>query len=200
MGRKLIDLTNKKFNKLKVIELDKERSNSRVHYWICKCDCGNIKSIETQKLKKGYIKACGCMKGHNTKYKVQDKKMYKKWLHMKDRCYNINDVSYKNYGKRGITVCEEWKNYDNFAEWSLKNGYKPNLELDRINVNGNYEPNNCRYVTRLINSRNKRNTLKFVYKDKLMTLKEIAEMNNISYKLLWQRINRDKLDLKKALY
>lgn len=201
MGRRLIDISGKKYNHLTVLYHDVERSTNKKHFWICKCDCGKIKSIEGARLKNGETKACGCLRGGVPKYKTVNKKLYKKWSHMKDRCYSKNDISYKNYGARGIKVCDEWlENFDNFAEWSLKNGYNEKLELDRINVNGNYEPNNCRYVSRLVNSRNKRNTLKYEYDGKQLTLKEIAEINNIQYKLLWQRINRDKLSLEEAIY
>lgn len=132
-------------------------------------------------------------------HKIKNKKLYKKWWHIINRCNNEKDISYSNYGARGIKVCDNWLDYDNFAKWSLENGYAEGLEIDRINCNGNYEPNNCRYVSRLINSRNKRNTLKYLYQGKEKTLKEIAEQNNISYKLLWQRINREKMSLESAL-
>ena len=135
------------------------------------------------------------MKGHKTKYKVQDKKLYKKWLHMKDRCYNINDVSYKNYGKRGITVCEEWKNYDNFAEWSLKNGYKPNLELDRINVNGNYEPKNCKWIPMSEQASNTRKTIWLTYNGITKTMVQWAKELNIPYQKLYYRKTQGWTDL-----
>lgn len=119
---------------------------------------------------------------------------------MYKRCYEIHDINYKNYGARGIRICNEWLfDRDKFVEWALSNGYKKELELDRINVNGNYEPNNCRFVTRLENSRNKRGTLKYQYYGQKITLKEIAELEGIKYKTLWQRMNRDKLSLEEAL-
>lgn len=119
---------------------------------------------------------------------------------MYKRCYEIHDINYKNYGARGIRICNEWLfDRDKFVEWALSNGYKKELELDRINVNGNYEPNNCRFVTRLENSRNKRETLKYQYYGQKITLKEIAELEGIKYKTLWQRMNRDKLSLEEAI-
>lgn len=196
MGRKIIDITGKKFNKLTVIKFDKEKSNNKNKYWICKCDCGNIKSIEGNKIKNGLVKGCGCLRGkNNIKYSIQNKKLYKLWWHIINRCNNKKDISYKNYGGRGIKVCDEWLEYDNFAIWCLKNNYKEGLEIDRINNNGNYEPDNCRFVTRLENSRNKRNSIKYNYKGKLLSLKEIADLNNINYKLLWQKINRDGINI-----
>lgn len=119
---------------------------------------------------------------------------------MKDRCYKERDINYKNYGARGIIVCDEWLNsFDNFAEWSLKNGYKKGLEIDRIDNDGNYEPKNCRYVPMIINRRNKSTTQRYPYKGKMTPLAKIAEEENIEYKLLWQRINRDGKTLKEAI-
>jgi hypothetical protein len=190
MGRKLIDVSGNVYGKFTVIKYDKEKSTPKKHYWVCRCECGNIKSVNIDNLKNGSIKACGCLKGQNSKkYLIQNKKLYKKWQHMKSRCLNKNDISYKNYGARGIKVCDEWLNYNNFANWSLNNGFDEKLELDRINVNGNYEPSNCRYVCRLINSRNKRDSKKYLYNGKIMSLKEIAISNNIEYKTLWKRLH-----------
>lgn len=199
MGRPLIDLTGKKYNKLKVLCLDKEKSSSQKKYWICECECGNIKSIQGGKLKNGTIKACGCMQGGIPKYKIQNPKLYKKWNHMKSRCFNTKDISYKNYGLRGIKVCSEWLDYDNFAKWSLENGFNESLELDRIDTNKGYNPSNCRYVTRLENSRNKRKSLRFDYKGKNLSLMEIAKLNNIEYKTLWQRLKKNNYNLETAL-
>lgn len=190
MGRKLIDLSGNKYGKLEVIELDVTKSTPNKHYWICRCECGNYKSVDGNKLKNGTIKGCGCLRGKITKYQIQNKKLYKKWLHMKSRCLNEKDISFKNYGARGIKVCNEWLDYNNFAKWSLENGFKEELELDRINTNGNYEPSNCRYITSLENRRNRRVTRKAVYEGKVMTLKEIAEIKNIKYQTLWAREKR----------
>ena len=110
---------------------------------------------------------------------------------MMSRCYNANDISYKNYGGRGIGVCEEWKNYDTFYEWSINNGYKEGLEIDRIDVNFNYCPSNCRYVSRLVNANNKQNTKYYIYKNKITCLSDIAKDLGIDRKLLWQKITRD---------
>ena len=89
--------------------------------------------------------------------KVESKtKLYRCWEYMKARCYNKNRKEYVNYGGRGITVCKDWHLYINFKHWALNNGYSPNLELDRIDVNGNYSPENCRFVTHSENNLNKR--------------------------------------------
>lgn len=92
-------------------------------------------------------------------YTVTHKKLYYVWHTMKKRCNNPNNSNYKNYGGRGITYCDEWESSDNFCKWALENGYEEGLELDRIDVNGNYEPCNCRWVDRKTNCQNKRNTV-----------------------------------------
>lgn len=197
MGRKRIDLTGKKYNHLTVIKLDHVGKRG-VGYWLCQCDCGNKKVVNGHAMKNGSIKACGCLQGSLLKYQYSNKKIYKKWQHMISRCNNSKDISFKNYGGRGIKVCNEWLEYDNFAKWSLENGFKEGLELDRIDVNGDYEPNNCRYITQLENRRNKRRTLKYEYNGQEMTLKEISELIGVAYATLWKRIKVDKMPLEKA--
>ena len=136
------DLTGKKFNKFEVIGFDKVKN--RRGYWFCKCECRTIKSIETSHINRGSIKTCGCSwNSHN----LTETKLYKKWKSIKSRCFNQNHGRYKDYGGRGITVCEEWLNPENFVKWALENGYQEGLTIERINVNGNYEPNNCIWIT-----------------------------------------------------
>jgi hypothetical protein len=197
MPRKVKDYTGMRFSHLTVISFHERKNNNT--YWLCKCDCGNEKVININGLRNGTIKACGCLRGGKPKNNNVNKKIYKRWWHMISRCENEKDISYKNYGARGINVCEEWHDFDSFYEWAIKNGYKDYLELDRIDTNGNYTPNNCRFITRLENSRNKRSSLKYEINGEVKPLKVIAEENNIEYKLLWQRINRDGLTLQEAV-
>ena len=115
------------------------------------------------------------------------------------RCYKPSYISYPNYGGRGIKVCEAWHNYDVFAKWAYENGYKKELEIDRIDVNGDYEPSNCRFVTKTQNVRNRRTTPMFVYKGTEKSLGEICEENELNYKIVWQRIHRSGMQLEEAL-
>lgn len=112
MGRKIVDLVGKRFGKLEVLELSEIRGTKRVCYWLCKCDCGNTKVINGNSLKNGSIKACGCLRGKKSKYSIKNMKLYKKWSHMLSRCNSEKDISYKNYGARGIKVCDEWYNFE----------------------------------------------------------------------------------------
>jgi len=188
MVRELIDLTGKKFNKLTVIELI--GSKYGVTKWKCKCDCGNYAVVASVELKNGTTKACGCLKGKHRKYPIssENNRLYKTWSHMKSRCYREKDISYKNYGGRGIAVCNEWlQDFMSFYNWSIENGYKKNLEIDRINSDENYSSSNCRWVTKLINTRNRRISINIDGK----SLMEIAIESSIKYKTLWQYMKKN---------
>ena len=162
---KVKDLTNRRFERLKVIRRV-ENKNYRA-MWLCECDCGNKKTISTYQLLSGQTKSCGCLGKENraksrTKHHKTNTKLYYVWKGMKQRCYNPNNKYYYNYGGRGITICDKWKNdFEEFYEWAIKNGYVENAlhkscTIDRINNTGNYEPNNCRWVDMKTQSNNRR--------------------------------------------
>lgn len=120
---------------------------------------------------------------------VKDKNLYKRYYHILERCYNPKSRLYKNYGGRGIKVCTEWLNsYTAFEDWSYANGYKSELQLDRINNNGDYSPENCRYVTGRINCRNKRSNTRFTINGDTKMLVEWCEEYNISHSTVQQRL------------
>jgi hypothetical protein len=154
------DLTGMVFGKLTVIKLDKI-VNSR-KFWLCKCECGNIKSVYAYSLHCGDTRSCGCLRDekfreNNTKHGMSRTKIYKQWHDIKERCFNKRMKAYKNYGGRGITICAEWKsNFQTFYDWTIQNGYKQGLSIDRINNNGNYEPCNCKWSTRKEQGANRR--------------------------------------------
>lgn len=171
------DLSGKRIGRLLVLErVDDLRSpnGKAVIAYRCKCDCGNEKILRKYHLAYGKTLSCGCLhreklgnmrRTHGLSHK---ERLYSLWLNMKDRCCNPNNNHYKSYGNRGISVCEEWKNdYIAFRTWCINNGYKEeirksgrnNLTIDRIDVNGNYSPENCRFLTNKENCLNKRNTM-----------------------------------------
>ena len=163
MGRKRIDLTGKRFGKLTVVSFADMRGTRS--YWNCICDCGNEKIASLDHLKNGDIVSCGCVQKStlppsHKKHGMSNTRLYTIWALMKYRCYNPSRKEYHNYGGRGIKVCDEWLHDSlSFFEWSYKNGYieGAGLTLDRIDVNGNYEPSNCRWVSRKTQCNNKRN-------------------------------------------
>lgn len=156
-GRNPENLAGIIFNRLKVIEIDTAKKN-RVH-WFCKCDCGNIVSVAACDLKASHTKSCGCLNQvlrvvNNTKHGYTRTPTYNVWSNMHARCSNQNRRDFKNYGGRGISICERWNFFSNFLN---DMGEKPNkLSLDRIDNNGNYEPKNCRWATASEQRKNQR--------------------------------------------
>ena len=184
---KFIDLTGRKFGKLTILkraESRRQKCGKITTYWLCQCDCGNIKEIRKDGLSK--IKDCGCSKNNKNLYKIE--KLYNMRRHFIERCYNKNDSAYKNYGERGIKVCNEWldkeNGLNNFCKWALENGYNENAKfqectIDRIDVNGNYEPNNCRFVSNYTQARNKSNNVYIEYNNKIKIMADWAKEFNI---------------------
>lgn len=115
-------------------------------------------------------------------------KLYNVWCAMKRRCYNTNVKDYKNYGGRGIKVCDEWLNYVPFYNWAVSNGYKEGLTIDRIDNDKDYEPNNCRWISKVENTIKKRNNHKVIYQGREIFLSELAKEKSIREKTLYNRI------------
>lgn len=191
---KYVDLKNQKFNRLTVLERDENKWNRVM--WKCRCDCGNIISVSTNSLKNGNSKSCGCYKLESftkitTKHHLSNTRIYNIWKDMRKRCNNPNSSNYKNYGGRGITICDEWQNnFMSFYTWSMNNGYSDNLSIDRINVSGNYEPSNCRWVDRKTQNSNTRQNHFITYNGKTLTITQWGKEYNIDPHLLRYRLKK----------
>ena len=188
-----IDLTNKKFNKLSVIKRT-ANTKSTSAMWLCKCDCGNEVIIRSSHLIDGTTKSCGCLRKqilNHTTHNLSHSKIYNVYYGMKKRCYSLNNASYKRYGGRGIKICDEWLNdFMNFYNWSMENEYEKELQIDRINNNGNYEPTNCRWVTPSINSNNRSNNIGIVIDGKTHNLYEWEKISGVRYQTIKNRFLR----------
>lgn len=197
-GNGFKNLIGKKYGQLTVIGLS-DKMSGRKSYWYCQCDCGNEVKVRSDRLTTGNTLSCGCLKKAQDRinltkfhrHKESHTKLYGTWLNIKQRCLNPNNKSYVNYGGRGITICKEWsESYENFRDWSLNNGYADNLSIDRIDVNGNYEPSNCRWANAKQQANNRRSNLEITYNSETKTLMQWAEVFNLPYSAVIQRYKR----------
>ena len=139
-----------------------EKDNSKKNYFICKCECGTIRSVTYSTLIGRPNASCGCDKKEriskaNKTHLESKTRLYNIWQHIKKRCYNKKSNSYHDYGERGIIVCNEWlDSFENFKDWAINNDYEENLTIERINTNGNYEPSNCTWILKKDQAKNRR--------------------------------------------
>jgi hypothetical protein len=165
---KALDLAGQRFNRLVAIKRYAENTKHGNRKWICKCDCGKEVIVCAGNLRSGHAVSCGCVrKPHGD----SGSNLYNVWVGIKKRCLNPTNHNYKDYGMRGITVCEEWLQFIPFRDWALANGYNKGLQIDRKDVNGNYEPSNCRFVTCTANNQNKRTNV--LTADNIVTIKKM---------------------------
>lgn len=183
-----INLIGQKFNRLKVLE----RIGNK---WKCECDCGKITFVITNKLKSGHTKSCGCYKIDKIKEKITTHgltktRIYKCYHDMKARCYKESKADYKWYGAKGVKVCEEWlSDFMIFHNWAMDNDYKDDLTLDRIKPDGNYEPNNCQWIT-ISEQQSKRRDCNFIeFNGKTYSMRQLSELTNIPYNTLRSKYN-----------
>lgn len=150
------DLTNQRFGRLTVVS--RADNIKRLTRWNCLCDCGTAVVVYGGHLKSGATKSCGCYNRELTSkrfatHRKTNTRLFRIWQNMHKRCTYKKHREFHRYGGRGISVCKEWDTFDGFYKWATSHGYCDNLTLDRVNPNGNYEPNNCQWLTRSENTK-----------------------------------------------
>lgn len=203
MGR-LIDLTGKRFGRLTVIERHGTKirginNTVKTPTWRCVCDCGNEKIVTSAELRSGDTHSCGCLAvelltakstTHGDGHKgAKYYRLYRIWFKMKERCEKPNDKAFHYYGARGISVCDEWHDYLTFKDWALSNGYSDDLTIDRIDVNGNYCPENCRWANYKVQANNKRSCRYIEIDGEIKTIAEWCDCYNTNYFTALSRID-----------
>lgn len=184
-----IDLSGQTFGQLYVIKRAVNKGR-RVRF-LCRCQCGNEIIVLSDSLKNGKTKSCGCLRTKTTSllnatHGKSKTRLYHIWQNMKRRCLRFTNPNFKYYGGRGITICTEWKNsFDTFYAWAVSNGYQENLSIDRIDVNGNYCPSNCRFATKKEQSRNTRSNRLYHGKP----ISQLCEEYGLDYGYVRRRLN-----------
>jgi hypothetical protein len=197
---RILDLSGQRFGKLVVLEYSHSKSGA---FWKCQCDCGNPKTLRGALLRYGSNASCGCGSKEAARRNCDTKrderrvpyphprKLKDLYRNMKARCYDHGNKRWANYCGRGIIVCDEWLNdIRAFYKWVMENGYEPGLSIDRIDVNGNYEPNNCRFATLIVQQNNTTRNRWLTWKDRTLTVAEWAREIGVRCQALQHRVTR----------
>lgn len=191
------ELLGKKFERLYVVKFDHMDDHGR-SYWLCECECGKKLIVRRESLLTGHTKSCGCYKldklsERETTHGMSNTRLYNTWQAIKDRCLNKNNSRYNKYGGQGIKMCNEWDDFITFYDWAAENGYTDDLTIDRIDNDGDYCPENCRWVDNLAQQNNKGNNRFVTYLDSRHTIAEWARIMNISDCNLRYHINHNNI-------
>lgn len=189
------EISGKSFGYLTAISPVEPLIGTRRQKWLCQCKCGNTCAVELRCLKSGHTTSCGCKKyeSKNVKHGMKRTRLYSIWNNMKNRCHIENITCWDYYGGRGIKVCDEWSSdFMNFYNWAMTNGYTDELTIDRIDVNGNYCPENCRWITIGEQQQNKTNSVLVSYNGTTKCLRTLCTEIGFPYKTAHRRYTRLK--------
>ena len=198
---KLIDLTGQRFGKLTILAKQGSTKNKKT-LWLCLCDCSNIVTIQGDNLKAGITQSCGCLQKElatikHTTHGMTNTKIYEVWQHMHSRCRDKADKSYKDYGGRGIKVCQRWGRFENFY---FDMGDLPEgLTIERIDNSKGYFPDNCKWATIKEQANNKRTNIIIEYQGQHLTLSQWADKIHVKYPALWDRVRKAHWPIERAL-
>lgn len=188
LSEKSTNISGKKFGKLTAIKPNGKNKKGQI-LWLCKCDCGSDYITSASNMLCGNTTSCGCSRRKNGL--ILNRRIYSIWNGMKNRCYNSSHIAFKNYGGRGIIICNEWlHDFQAFYGWAIANGYSDDLTIDRIDTNGNYEPSNCRWVSMKVQANNTRKNIKVTYNGEIHTISEWIEIIGVSRRVMENRIKK----------
>lgn len=204
---KLKDLTGKRYGRLVVIGRDKDYispTGRKIVRWKCQCDCGNTVSTTAIHLTNGDTLSCGCygterrrksISSRNLRHEKSRTRIYHLYQNMKYRCYNSGAANYSAYGGRGIRICDEWlgeNGFENFFNWSISNGYRDDLSIDRIDVNGNYSPENCRWADEEVQHNNTQRSVRLTLEGRTQTAAQWAKELGVDRHTIYDRLRKGK--------
>lgn len=192
----VVDMAGSTYGRLTVLKRVENDVSGNAR-WLCKCECGNEKIVLGRSLRTGRTRSCGCLLAESskqrmtamcTKHGFSNKKLYRVYMAMRERCEKPSASEYSSYGGRGISMCKEWRERkEAFFEWAMQNGYKEGLQIDRIDTNGDYCPGNCRWATRSENMNNIRKNVRFEHNGVSHTLAEWARIARLPYMTVYGR-------------
>lgn len=188
MNNQIIDLTHMRFGRLVVLHRSPINSKSGNAIWVCLCDCGNQVNVIGSHLRSGHTVSCGCNRTTENANGHSKERLYRIWRGMINRCTNLRNVNFKWYGGRGISVCSEWLKYDAFRRWALASGYTDTMTIDRVDLGGNYCPENCRWVDMKTQANNRTNNRNIRFQGEVYTVAQLAETFGISSATIFNRL------------
>ena len=187
-------LINRRFGKLSVIKFDHKDESGR-RYWLCECDCGKRTIVRRDCLLSGHTTSCGCyhaeiIDGLAIRGGLSSTRLYNIWCGLIGRCTREDHRHYRRYGGRGITVCEDWLDFEQFYTWAIENGYEPGLSIDRINNDDGYYPENCRWADQITQANNTSTNRYITWNGISHTIAEWARLLGVNYHAFYGRVTR----------